>query len=208
MTKTKFINNSNIWPIQECISTFLLVWVKYFSDHFVVSDFAPYGIRACSIDTAAATAEEQLRVWELQHSLGDDGTQSNNDAVQWWKIVIELRSLCQDEVKSPARPRLNRKGGTGIENYQSVRSSLQGYSLAITLYSSNPVDLHAKDSFVLETNLKKFFNDTSYQLILQILSHCELPKFDHDGKTFKEMYQINAKVNFGIASHSNVFYFF
>jgi hypothetical protein len=167
--------------------------VQYFSHHFAARDFAPSGIKASSVDNISdSTGQELLSAWELYHSVGDGSFEKDHDdSKKWWKIIIELKSLRQDEMRSPARPSLNRKGGL-----QVVRASLQGFTVTITLYSSILDCLRPKDALALENNLKKFFNDTSYQLIVQIITHCELPKFDHGGKAFKEIYQINAKVNY------------
>lgn len=192
LTKTKFINASDIKPIQDCVPAFLNLWVQYFSDHFAASrDFAPSGIKACSVDVSSdSTGEELLSAWELCHSNGNGSVgKYHDDTMKRWKIIIEIKSLRQAEMRSPIRPTLDRKGGL-----QVVRSSLQGFTITMTLYSSNLDCLRPKDAFSLENNLKKFFNDTSYQLIVQLITHCELPKFDHGGKSFREMYQINAKV--------------
>jgi len=187
LTLTKFINISNVWPIQEYVSTFLNLWEKYFTGPFVNSYFAPSGIRVCSVDDSVLAAEGPHRVWELHHSVGDDSP--NTYKTKWWKIIIELKSLRQDETKFTTRPSLNCKGGC-----KTVNSPLHGYTITMTLYSINPASVRPKDALASERNLKKFFNYTYYQLIMQIITYCELPKKNHFGKSFEEMYQINAKV--------------
>jgi len=196
MSKSKYINNPDINQIKDCILTFLFAWKKYFSDNGV-SDFAP-GIGFRSIDNE--TTGNQLISWEVY----SDGNSKINKCydLSWWKIIIELMMFPPKNSPplndSPSRPRLARTSGGMVES-QRVRTMLRGCNITATLSSLHPVPSFnsINDPSILETSLKKFFSDTSYQLFLQIIASCELPKFDHQGRTFKETYQLNAKIKSG-----------
>ena len=202
MSKSKYINNPDINQIKDCIVTFLFAWKKYYSDNGV-SDFAP-GIGFRDIETTG----NQLISWEVY----SDGNNKINKCydLSWWKIIIELMMF--PPKNSPPlndRPRLARTNGGMVES-QRVRTMLRGCNITVTLFSlhpSMPALNSINDPSILETSLKKFFSDTSHQLFLQIIASCELPKFDHQGRTFKETYQLNAKVNFDVFNSSIYFSF-
>ena len=220
LTKTKYVHNPNTGQIKECISSVLSVWCPHEGINRG-TDFAPNGFSLRSVDDGPVQPLQQLQL-QKQEKNGNKVTlyrwemkpfsENNQKNIALWKIEIDLTSLPKSttaqqllQANPPPRDRpslIRSSRGTMSESVppapasaaNTVGSTLHGYNVVMTLYALPSSLPTSQDPPQWELHVKKFFNDMSYQLHLQLLVNCELPAFNHDGKTFKEMYQLNAKV--------------
>jgi len=206
LSKTKYVHNPDLDAINEVIQALL---VNTFDENVKLEGIAPNGLQVRSPIFPPDLGEDVLKFWTVTPNPSMDPIQSE------WRIVMYTSKLPRGKAQKIAAQRpthLLTRGGsaamaTSRANLGDVDLSepwrkLNGYNFkCMLLMSPTLVDapLQKIDSYekVLATQVKRFYTELCYSIHLKLIRKCEMPDFDHDGKTFKQLYQLNAKLKSG-----------
>jgi hypothetical protein len=206
LSKTKYVHNEDLKQISSTIQTLL---VESFGEDVKLETIAPGGFTLTSPTFPPDFGgDDILKFWAISPKPDVAPIQSE------WKIVLYISKLSTGKAKKIAAQRpthlLTRGGSAAMATSHAKLDAnvdlsepwrkLNGFNFKCMLLMSpalvdslmDKVDTYEK---LMSSQVKKFFTELCYSIHLQLLRQCEMPEFDHGGRTFKQMYQLNAKVS-------------